>query len=343
VLHLARGRPVGRAAAGPVARPTSARRLGHLTAGGGAVGAVVHHAASLGVAATIRRRLVKELAAGPTDPPLPGDPAEVARWLESVEAAVERQVEAGAPLTGTQVAAAEPRLRTAFLPRTGKSYDVRRAVTTQVLTLMAAEGRLVRGQPRGSWTSRQHTWEPGSAWWPDGVPPMAADEARRRLVEAYLRRFGPATEADVAWWTGWPLGVTRAALTGAAAVGRDGLLLLPDDTDPVDVPAPEVALLPALDPTPMGWKQREFFLPEDAGPLYDGFGNVGPTVWWGGEVVGGWAVRKDGTVATSLLVDRGREVARAVEAAAARLGDRLDGAVVAPSFRTPLERALSGV
>ncbi len=65
-------------------------------------------------------------------------------------------------------------------------------------------------------------------------------------------------------------------------------------------------------------------------------------MWWGGEVVGAWSVRKDGRVVTKLLVDRGREVAVAVEAAAERLGDRLGGVVVVPSFRTPLERALGG-
>ena len=92
----------------------------------------------------------------------------------------------------------------------------------------------------------------------------------------------------------------------------------------------------------MGWKQRDWFLPADFTGLYDAYGNIGPTVWWGGEMVGAWSVRKDGRVTTRLLVDRGREVAAAVEAAAGRLGDRLGGVVVVPSFRTPLERELSG-
>jgi hypothetical protein len=59
-------------------------------------------------------------------------------------------------------------------------------------------------------------------------------------------------------------------------------------------------------------------------------------------VVGAWAVRKDGSVRTVLLVDRGREAAAAVEAAAERLEERLGGVVVVPSFRTPLERELGG-
>ena len=114
-----------------------------------------------------------------------------------------------------------------------------------------------------------------------------------------------------------------------------------DDADPTDEPTPAAVLLPALDPTPMGWKQRDWFLPEDHRELYDTFGNIGPTVWWGGEVVGGWAVRPDGTVATHLLADRGGDARRAVDEAADALAARLAGAVVVPSFRTPLERRLS--
>ena len=93
-----------------------------------------------------------------------------------------------------------------------------------------AEGRMVRGRPRGAWTSRHHTWESARLWWPDGVPALNPAEARIRLVEEYLRRFGPATEADVAWWTGWSLRQTRTAIAGAATAtvtltGGPGLVL----------------------------------------------------------------------------------------------------------------------
>ena len=299
---------------------------------------VLHHAAALDVAANIRKSLLKQLRTLPTEPELPADLEE---WLVDVERAVERALAELHVASGAQLSKAEPRLKTALLPTTDKAYDVRRAVTTQVLTLMGAEGRIVRGRPLGSWTSRQHTWEPATSRWPDGMPAIGKDDARVRLVELYLRRFGPATEADVAWWTGWGLGVTRTALAtlDLVAVG-DGLLVLADDTDRVAVPEETAALLPALDPTPMGWQQRDWYLPEDRAPLFDRMGNVGPTIWWAGEVVGGWAVRPAGAVATRLLVDRGAQAAAAVARAAERLQERLDGAVVVPSFPTPLERAL---
>ena len=64
-------------------------------------------------------------------------------------------------------------------------------------------------------------------------------------------------------------------------------------------------LLPSLDPTPMGWKHRAFFLGEHERAVFDRFGTRGATVWWDGRVVGGWAQRKDGEVVYRLLEDTG--------------------------------------
>ena len=85
---------------------------------------------------------------------------------------------------------------------------------------------------------------------------------------------------------------------------------------------PWAALLPALDPTPMGWSERGWFLGDHAPALFDRSGNVGPTVWWDGRIVGGWAQRKDGEIVFRLLEDVGAEAVAAVEAGAPRLGAR---------------------
>ncbi len=183
--------------------------------------------------------------------------------------------------------------------------------------------------------------EPPTLWWPDGLEPVEPARARSELVAQYLRRFEPATDIDVAWWTGWSKGTTAKALAGVDTVQRAGGLVLADDAEPTDESEPTAFLPPALDPTPMGWTQRDWFLPADASPLYDTYGNLGPTVWWGDEVVGGWAVRPDGSIATELLTDRGAGARRAVEQAAETLTARLAGTVVVPAFRTPLERRLS--
>ena len=53
--------------------------------------------------------------------------------------------------------------------------------------------------------------------------------------------------------------------------------------------APVAPLLPALDSTAMGWKHRYWYSPADTKGFYDVAGNIGPTIWWDGAIVGMWA------------------------------------------------------
>jgi hypothetical protein len=101
-----------------------------------------------------------------------------------------------------------------------------------------------------------------------------------------------------------------------------------------------VALLPALDPTPMGYVERGWFLGPHAPALFDRSGNIGPTIWLDGRIVGGWAQRKDGRVAYRLLEDVGQAAADNLAVAARDLGLWLGEIRVTPRFRTPLEREL---
>ncbi|MGX1977236.1 DNA glycosylase AlkZ-like family protein, partial [Streptomyces kronopolitis] len=163
--------------------------------------------------------------------------------------------------------------------------------------------------------------------------------------------YGPATVEDLKWWTGWTLTATRQALAAIGAVevdlddGTRGVAL-PDDLEPVAAPEPWAALLPALDPTAMGWKARDWYLdPAHVPRLFDRSGNIGPTVWWCGRIVGGWAQRADGEIVWRLLTDDGgcgsSEAAAAVTAEAARLAAWVGDVRVTPRFRSPLERELS--
>jgi hypothetical protein len=117
-------------------------------------------------------------------------------------------------------------------------------------------------------------------------------------------------------------------------------VVLADDPAPTGQVEPWVALLPSLDPTTMGWKDRAWYLGPHRARLFDPYGNAGPTVWSDGRVVGGWGQRPDREVVVRLLDDIGTEKSRQVEAEAARLTDWLAGVVVRPSFPTPLQREL---
>jgi hypothetical protein len=226
----------------------------------------------------------------------------------------------------------------------GKSYAGKVVVSTRVLLLMSRDQRDARGRPKGSRTSSQHQWEQMDAWFPDGVPSLGAVEARAALVRRWLRTFGPATTADVQWWTGWSLRFTRAALAAVDAVEVElesgPGWVLPDDTKAVRAPKPWVALLPALDPTVMGWKGRAWYLGEHGPALFDRNGNAGPTVWVDGRVVGGWVQRADGSVAHELLEPVGRAASTAIAKAAKDLEAWFGDVRFKPRFPTPLQKSL---
>ena len=183
------------------------------------------------------------------------------------------------------------------------------------------------------------------AWVPDKLDSVAVGDARAELVTRWLRSFGPATVADLRWWTGWTLGVVRTALAASAAVevdldGSPGVALA-DDLEAVKAPRPWVALLPALDVSVMGWQARSWFLGDHAPKLFDRSGNAGPTVWSKGRVVGGWAQRKGGEIVFRLFADVGKSTESAIEREAERLQAWLGVRQFTPRFRTPLERELT--
>jgi hypothetical protein len=299
---------------------------------------VVHAACTQAIAATQRRLTVQLLGrSGIAEDPGP--------WLEEVEAATLKALEARGAAMAAELSEDEPRLRQQVLLAEGKGYASSQNVTTRVLLQLAADGRIVRGRPRGSWISSQYRWSPIDSWLPGGMAEWSTEAAQAELVRRWLAAFGPGTAADLKWWTGLTAGQVKRALTavGAVEVDLDGApgLVLPGDLEPPPAVGPWVALLPALDPTVMGWSGRGWYLGEHGPTLFDRNGNAGPTVWWDGRIVGGWAHRKDGEVAVRLLEDVGADGAAAVEAAAARLQAWLGKVRVTPRFRTPLERELS--
>ncbi len=66
----------------------------------------------------------------------------------------------------------------------------------------------------------------------------------------------------------------------------------------------------------MSWQQRDWYLGEHAPRLFDTDGNVGPTLWWDGRIVGGWAQARDGQIVCRFLEDVGADAVAAADAAA---------------------------
>ena len=267
------------------------------------------------------------------------------RWLRAAEQATLAALVERGEATAAQLSEDVPALRAKIAVAHDKPYAAIQGVSSRVLFLLAAGGHIARGRPLGSWTSTLYRWAPMATWLPGGIEELTTDDAAAVLVRRWLAAYGPGTMADLKWWTGWTTGLLKRALarveTAEVALdgGATGLVLAGDDQH-VAAPAPAAALLPALDPTAMAWKERDWYLGEHRDALFDRSGNIGPTAWWGGRIVGGWAQRKDGEVVVRLLEDAGAEAAGAIEAEAQRLRAWLGDIRVTPRFRTPLEREL---
>lgn len=79
----------------------------------------------------------------------------------------------------------------------------------------------------------------------------------------------------------------------------------------------------------------------DPGHVFDRAGNIGPTLWWNGEIIGSWAIAPNGDLRTKVIADRGADAYVTIDQAASQLHARLNGAAVTPAIRTPLEQALT--
>ncbi len=314
--------------------------------------ATVQVAIGRDVAARERSKLAGWIAASQ-----PGEDAEAT--LQDASARLLAALEHAGDARAAELAASDPVLGRRITVGSGR-WSAEATLASRLLLVLAAEGRVVRTRAVGSWRSGQFRWS-SAAHWSDGAPPAAPgpeaagddeDGADARLAERYLASFGPATTDDLKWWTGWPVRRTAAALSLLSLVdvefdgGARGHLLARDadelaachGSETSDQPA--VALLPALDATPMGWCHRDWFLGGHRDALFDRNGNIGPTIWVDGRVAGGWAQSDDGRVVTRLLEDVGGAAA-VVDERAEELSGLLAGDVVVPRFRTPLERELA--
>jgi hypothetical protein len=266
-------------------------------------------------------------------------------WLDGVIEDTMAALEARGEATARELAEDVPELKEKIQFGEGKKWGGSVGMSTRALFLLATSGRIVRTRPLGSWLSSQYRWAPTVAWLGVELPALDVERARRDLASHWLRTFGPGTEVDLKWWTGWTLGQTRAVLGEIEAVEielDDGVgYALVDDLDRTAAPDDWVALLPGLDPTVMGWKERDWYLGDHTAELFDRNGNAGPTAWWNGRVVGGWAQRSDGDVVVELLEPVPGSAQAMIDSKAAELTEWLDGVVVTPRFRTPLEKRLS--
>ncbi|MFI5732665.1 winged helix DNA-binding domain-containing protein [Kribbella sp. NPDC051587] len=287
------------------------------------------------VAKQQRGQLMKDLAAtGITTPE---------KWIDEIAGAVLGVLADGTARTTSEIREHVPEL--GYMRPSGPGEL---PVGPVVMAMLSAEGRVLRAVNAGHWRLNKPAWTSAEHWLGQRPTALEESEGYAELVRCWLGTFGPGTEADIVWWLGATKTAVRRALATVEAVevtldGGGTGWVLPDDTQE-ERPEPWAALLPSLDPTVMGWKERDFYLdPADKPYLFDSNGNAGNTAWWNGRIVGCWLQDAEDPAAPVRLVihdNVGRQAHQALEAEADRLTTWLDGVRITNVYASPQMRGL---
>lgn len=270
-------------------------------------------------------------------------------WLRTASAAVLERLSDGSALQASELRQQVPEIEGRIDYALDKSYGGSQPLAPRVLVLLGAEGRIMRAENAGHWRTSRPRWAATEHWLGDVPDRTDSQEGYATLTARYLAAFGPATETDIVWWFGATKGIVRQALADVGAVTvdlEDGLVghVLPDDVeglDDADGVEDWAALLPTLDSTAMGWKQRDWYLaPQDVPYLVDTNGNIGTTAWWNGQVVGAWVQDPDGVVSVVLRPGVDGAAVERLTAEAERLTRFLDGVVITSVYKSQVMKGV---
>lgn len=184
------------------------------------------------------------------------------------------------------------------------------SVTSNVdlaLRWLAANGQLCAGREQGmlDWRAEEMVYAPLRYWQPGIDLTDLPDEAQAQaeVTRAYLAAFGPATEADISFWSGFGKSETARAVSALSSEmtmtlveGIPGMTLLLKEqaqalqaTEPFSVPV--VKALPANDPFTTAHRasrSRYFSDPSLQRQVFDSKGGAKPVIVVNGQIVGVW-------------------------------------------------------
>ncbi|MFI7160945.1 MULTISPECIES: winged helix DNA-binding domain-containing protein [Rhodococcus] len=293
--------------------------------------------ASARVANTERARMAKDVVKA-------GIAVDGNDWLDRARAEVLTLLtEAPEGLSALEVRQAVPMTDVKVEGSAGEIWSAPR-----VLTHLGATADIMRGTNTARFPVSRPLWTLTRHWLDDAPIDLESADGYREIVRRWLHSFGPGTEDDIVWWLGSTKTVVRAALAELEAVavsldGGDTGWLLPDDVATVCDPGPWAALLPVLDPTIMGWKNRDFYLGPHRNQLFDTRGNAGTTAWVDGRVVGCWIQDAAGVVHVRVLESVSADAQRALDAEAVRLTEWLGGVKIGTGYVSQAMKQAVGI
>jgi hypothetical protein len=218
--------------------------------------------------------------------------------------------------------------------------DIRHALRTSldvpaILNFMCDQGLLIRTRLERGGPELNFCYALFADYFPRvRLEPMGEREATMHIVRQYLRSFGPATEADIAAWTG--LGQVSAHIAIDHMRGEvvrvqianrvERYLMLNTEIEACCTEAPlsqpVVTLLPSHDPYLLGYTDRSRYLETRySDRAFDQTGNVTSTIVLNGRVIGVWDLIAESCLMKLFLFQSVSDEARAaIETAAQQLG-----------------------
>ena len=176
---------------------------------------------------------------------------------------------------------------------------IERQALIHILFLASLRGLIVRGPMAG----RQHAYVL-TADWLDPIREVDPDRALADLARRFLAGHGPASDRDLARWSGLPLGRVR---TGMRAIGGelkerdDGMVDLTKRSRAARLPGPK--LLGAYEPLLMGWTSREPIL-GTAAHIVTSNGLFRPFALIEGRAAATWGLRRGEVTRTRSATSR---------------------------------------
>ncbi|MFX1345028.1 MAG: winged helix DNA-binding domain-containing protein [Promethearchaeota archaeon] len=171
-----------------------------------------------------------------------------------------------------------------------------------IIQVMCNYGLLIRGRPIKDWKDRRNKYALFDDYFPTvDLVKFTETQAVQKLVERYIKAYGPVTEDDISWWSGLNKTKIREAIINIDSrlerikifELQGEFMLYEDDLETLENLEPSqkttINFLPELDPYPMGFKERDRFInKKNYNYVFDKSGNIAATILLNGVVIGVW-------------------------------------------------------
>jgi len=204
-----------------------------------------------------------------------------------------------------------------------------------IISLMCDKLLLVRDKPPKGWKDRRNTYSLMKYNFPDlNFQNVEEIKAIQSLILRYIKSYGPVTEQDITWWTGFTKTKVKNAIDSIQLhIERINLF---DEIHYIEKPDLEslknispqktqiINLLANLDPYLMGYKNRKRFINDEIYDfVFDRSGNATTTILLDGTVIGIWDFQSkpDPIVKILLFENQTKEILNDIKKQAKIMGE----------------------